>query len=236
MQLFYSPGIISEYYRLTPEESTHCIRVLRKKRGDTIQLTDGRGNLYTAELLDDSPKGCEVKVIHIEKEYGKRPYTLHLAVAPTKNIDRYEWLLEKATEIGVDIITPLECEHSERRTVKKERSEKVITSAVKQSLKAYHPICEELTPFHSFISREWKDAQLFIAHCEKEADKILLSRAARPNGNYVVLIGPEGDFSLQEIEEAHRRGFKDISLGESRLRTETAGVMATAMLYILNSI
>lgn len=234
MQLFYAPDIKGVTYILNEEESKHCVRVLRKKIGDIIHIIDGRGGLYKCEITDDNAKKCVVCVTEHIKEFEKRPYTLHLAVAPTKNIDRFEWFLEKSTEIGVDCITPLECDHSERKIVKNERSEKVITSAIKQSLKAYHPVFESMTSFKEFVCRDFGSKELFIAHCEESEEKIILNKLASIGGHYVVMIGPEGDFSLDEIALAKEKGFKFISLGKSRLRTETAGVMAAAFLSILN--
>lgn len=234
MQLFYAPDINGIQYTLSEEESKHCVRVLRKSVGDAITLVDGRGGLYKCELIDDAPKKCVVSICEKIEQFEKRSYVLHMAVAPTKNIDRFEWFLEKATEIGVDIITPVECFHSERRIIKCDRSEKVITSAVKQSVKAYHPVFEPMTPFKEFVSRDFMGAECYIAHCEEVGEKHIINDIASVNGSYVVLVGPEGDFSIEEINFAISRGFKSISLGKSRLRTETAGVMVAAYLAILN--
>lgn len=234
MQLFYASDISSQFYTLSEEESKHCVRVLRKRVGDTIHIIDGLGGLYECEVVQDAPKQCIVKVVTKTEEFEKRSYTLRMAVAPTKNIDRFEWFLEKATEIGVDAITPLECDHSERRIVKSDRCEKVIVSAVKQSLKAYYPKFDELTKFKTFVSGDFGGADLYIAHCESSETKEPLKKLLNVGGDSVILIGPEGDFSIDEIEFAKSKGFKEVSLGSSRLRTETAGVVAVGIVSFIN--
>lgn len=233
MQLFYTPSISSDFYTLSAEESKHCVQVLRLKTGDTIYLIDGRGGLYTARITEASARGCVVNVVERQSEYEKRPYELHVAIAPTKNIDRFEWFLEKATEIGIDRVTPLLCDHSERKILKTERCEKVVLSAAKQSLKAYLPQVDELTKFSAFIGGSFEGYQKYIAHCEHDIERVELSQALESGGKSVVLIGPEGDFSPAEIEQAMRAGFKCITLGKSRLRTETAGVMTAAICSML---
>jgi len=232
MQLFYTPDISGNIYTLNETESKHCVRVLRLQENDTIQLIDGKGGFYRAMISDPNPKKCTVKIIETQKEFGKRNHYLHIAIAPTKNIDRFEWFLEKATEIGIDEITPILCEHSERKTIKLERLEKIIISAVKQSLKAYKPKLNELTLFKDFIDKDFNEDK-FIAHCE-ENKKLLLKKAYHKNQNTIILIGPEGDFSPEEILNAKKAQFKEISLGESRLRTETAGVIACHTINLLN--
>ncbi len=232
MHLFYTPDIEGETYTLSEEESKHCVRVLRLTEGDTIHLIDGCGNLYAAEITHAHDKRCEVRVTNVQREYGKRPYYLHMAIAPTKNVERYEWFLEKITEIGVDEITPLLCEHSERKVLKDERSEKVVTSAVKQSLKAYHPKLNAMMDFDKFIKQPF-DGIKCIAHCI-DSPKILLQNAAKSGDSVLVLVGPEGDFSPAEVKLAKENGFTEVSLGKSRLRTETAGVMACAVVSFLN--
>ena len=164
MQLFYAPQITLPQYTLSEEESRHAIKVLRLKVGERLHITDGAGNMHLCEVVSDSAKHCVVNVVESISEFEKRPYSLTMAVAPTKNIDRYEWFLEKATEIGVDHFVALETDHSERRVVKPEREEKVITAAVKQSLKAYHPTFEDMVPFKTFVTREF-GGRKFIAHC-----------------------------------------------------------------------
>lgn len=226
MHLFYTPDIDSNplEYVLSEEESKHCVRVLRLGKGDAVVLIDGRGNLFHAELIDDHPKRSKVRVLSIERNYGKRNHYLHIAVAPTKNIDRLEWFLEKATEIGIDEITPIICERSERKDVKIERLNKVVTAAVKQSITAYHPKVNEAVDVQQFV-KEHAEPQKFIAHCLK-ATKTTLTEAVDGSGNYCILIGPEGDFSQQEIELASNNGYQAISLGNTRLRTETAALYA----------
>jgi 16S rRNA (uracil1498-N3)-methyltransferase len=233
MQLFYTPDIDSTIYALSEEESRHCQKVLRLKEGDLIHLTDGMGTLYEARLVDAKGRQVTVEVTDKKEEVAKRPYHVHLAVAPTKNIDRFEWFLEKATEIGMDEITPLHCEHSERKTVRHDRLLKVITAAVKQSLKAYHPVLNEMASFNDFISKN-HSGQLFIAHLE-ENDPVLLQHIYKKNSDVTILIGPEGDFSPKELELALEKGYKCISLGDSRLRTETAGVVACQTIILLNN-
>jgi len=234
MHLFYTPDINSEIYTLEEQESKHCIRVLRLKTGDEITLTDGIGNMYFTKIIDDHPKRCKVQVVEVEKEYGKRLFKIHIAVAPTKNIARTEWFIEKATEIGIDEITPLICEHSERKTTKTERLAKVVTSAVKQSLKAYHPVINDSVEFKKFITQEF-DGEKFIAYCSDEY-RDSLKNIYRKGKDALVLIGPEGDFSPAEVDLAIKHGFKPVSLGSSRLRTETAALFACCVVNLRNDI
>jgi len=232
MNIFYTPDISGKHYTLEESESKHCIRVLRKSQGDRLILVDGLGGWYEASITDPNPKRCSVEVIREVRNFEKRDYSLHLAVAPTKNIDRFEWMIEKATEIGVDEITPLLCEHSERKQVNNERLQKVMISAMKQSLKAYLPRLNNLTNFETFLSRN-DDAMKFIAHCEEGSKKHLFTQI-KPTEKVLVLIGPEGDFSPGEIKKALESGFEAVSLGKSRLRTETAGVVVCEMVNLVN--
>jgi 16S rRNA (uracil1498-N3)-methyltransferase len=232
MNLFYTPDITGSIYSLSVEESRHCQKVLRLREGEIIHLTDGRGTLFEARIIDLLSRQVSVEVTGKQENYGKRDYRLHLAVAPTKNIDRFEWFLEKATEIGVDEITPLICEHSERRQLRIDRLEKVITSAVKQSLKAYHPVLNPLTDYKKFIKEKRKD-QLFIAHLE-ESDPVLLQKVYQKSNDVTILIGPEGDFSDTEISLALKASYQCVSLSNSRLRTETAAVVACHAVAMLN--
>jgi 16S rRNA (uracil1498-N3)-methyltransferase len=234
MHLFYTPDISGNSYMLDETESKHCIRVLRLEKGNEIMLVDGHGGFFTAEISDPNPKRCTVKVVRSELNSGLRNFRVHVAIAPTKNIERMEWFLEKATEIGIDRITPLLCRYSERKEIKTDRLEKVMVSAMKQSLKAYLPKLDPLTRFNDFI-REPFDGQKFIAHCE-EQHRDLLTVKILPHGNYLILIGPEGDFSSEEIETAIRAGFQPVSLGESRLRTETAGLVACHTFNLMNQL
>ena len=236
MQLFYAPDVTPPYYTLCEEESKHCVRVLRLKAGDELHLTDGRGNMHRCRVVEPHQHHCTVEVIETQTEYEKLPYSLTMAVAPTKNIDRFEWFLEKATEVGVSRSVPSECDHSERRTIKYDRELRVITSAVKQSLKAYHPALEELTPLRKLIAEPF-EGQKFIAHCDANSqERLFLPAIIKKNENILILIGPEGDFSPEEINFALENGFKPISLGTQRLRTETAAVAATVMVATVNGL
>lgn len=236
MQLFYAPDIVPSDSEavLSKEESNHCINVLRKRVSDVIHLIDGKGGLYKAEIAAADAKRTPLNIIECKERYAQLPYSLHMAVAPTKSIDRYEWFLEKATEVGVSEFTPIESYNSERRVVKDERSERVILSAVKQSIKAYIPKNNSITKFEKFVSNDFGQAQKFIAHCHPSQDKELMKVIVEPGGDVVVLIGPEGDFSQREVELAREHGFKEISLGESRLRSETAALFAVVQVAIIN--
>jgi 16S rRNA (uracil1498-N3)-methyltransferase len=232
MHLFYTPNILADFYQLDEEESKHCIRVLRLKNGDQVNLIDGKGGFYLAEIIDDHPKKTTLKVFSVQKEFAKRNHYLHIAVAPTKNIDRFEWFLEKATEIGIDEITPIICDRSERKEVKIDRSNKIITAAVKQSLKGYHPQLNKQITFKEFIAQASADMK-YIAHCEV-GDKKSMASAFITQQKYLILIGPEGDFSPTEIDIALQNGFVPITLGTSRLRTETAALQACFEINYLN--
>ena len=236
MQLFYAPDIVPPLHTLNEEESKHCIRVLRLQCGGRIHITDGRGNLFCCEITDDNPRRCTVRVVSAETGFEKLPYALTMAVAPTKNTERFEWFLEKATEVGIDAIVPLGTEHSERRIFRTERGGKVITAAMKQSLKAYRPELRELTPFREAVLSV-PEGRKFIAHCapaQSPAGKAYLARALRPGETATVFIGPEGDFSPGEIAFALANGFEEITLGRQRLRTETAALAAVVMASVVN--
>ncbi|MFZ4863735.1 16S rRNA (uracil(1498)-N(3))-methyltransferase [Sphingobacterium sp. Mn56C] len=238
MQLFYTPHIEPQHtaFLLSEEESKHAIRVLRLQVGDTIHLVDGRGGLYKTEILDAHPKRTSLKVLHVQTDFGKASAELHMLVAPTKNIDRIEWFLEKATEIGMQEFTPLICEHSERKEVKVERLEKVAIAAMKQSLKAYLPKINPAITFAKFMASAEAQAstvQKGIAHCV-DAEKNYISNAFQPAGKYLLLIGPEGDFAEKEIKDALAAGFIPLSLGNARLRTETAALAAVLEISLLN--
>ena len=236
MQLFYAPDITPPLYTLGDEESKHCVRVLRLGVGDKLHITDGRGNLHPCQIVEAHQHHCTVKIESTQSEYDKMPYSLTMAVAPTKNIERYEWFLEKATEVGVTRFVPIECEHSERRIIKHDREMRVITSAVKQSLKAYHPELDELTPLRKLIQTPF-DGQKFIAHCANAGkEKSYLPSVIKKAENILILIGPEGDFSPEEINFALENGFEPITLGNQRLRTETAALTATIMTAVVNSL
>ncbi|MBQ8939930.1 MAG: 16S rRNA (uracil(1498)-N(3))-methyltransferase [Paludibacteraceae bacterium] len=234
MYLFYCPDIETKQ-TLSEEESGHCVRVLRYSVGDEILITDGKGTTYTARITNPHPKHCDFEILSREKQEPHHHFHLHIAVAPTKNIERLEWAVEKCVEIGVDEITPLLCRFSERKQLRTDRLEKIILSAAKQSLTPYLPVLHELTSYDEFISRQKEDisTQKFIAHCYKE-DKRVLKNEIERGRDVLVLIGPEGDFSEQEIAEALAAGFIPVSLGNSRLRTETAAVVACHTAVLVN--
>ncbi len=232
MQLFYAQDITLPEYTLSEEESRHCEKVLRLGVGDTLHLTDGRGTLYTARIASTGRR-CVVAIESQIDNFEQRSYHLTMAVAPTKNIDRYEWFAEKATEVGVDCIIPLECDHSERRVVKNERLDKIVVSAMKQSLKAYKPCVEQMTRFKQLLELPFEGKRL-IAHCEDSEHKKALREVVSSGENVMLLIGPEGDFSSAEIEAARAAGFIEVSLGDMRLRTETAALAGVMYVSFIN--
>ncbi|MDR2010183.1 MAG: 16S rRNA (uracil(1498)-N(3))-methyltransferase [Bacteroidales bacterium] len=235
MKLFFIPDIIN-IQTLSEEESHHCSKVLRLKNNDIIYITDGSGNLYKSKIVAIHPKKTEIEILEVQQEYGKRPYYIHIAIAPTKNIDRFEWFIEKSTEIGIDEITPLLCKNSERKIIKTERLNKIAESAMKQSYKAYHPKINDLTTLNHFIKNNPSlNSQKFIAHCEDE-EKIFLGKQIEKKSEYLILIGPEGDFTLDEIHLAKQEHFSPTSLGKNRLRTETAGIVACNIASIINQL
>ena len=225
MQLFYAREISLPRHTLTEEESKHCVRVLRMVEGDELHLTDGRGTLHRCKVVDANAKRCTVEVVESHSEYEKLPYRLVMAVAPTKIIDRFEWFLEKATEVGVSEIYPIESFHSERRQIKHDREEKVITAAV-----------HDLTPLKQVLTMPF-EGDKFIAHCNSSfGEREYLGNLIKKERDTLILIGPEGDFSEEEINFALQNGFKPISLGKQRLRTETAAVVATVIVSTINSL
>lgn len=232
MHLFYTPDLQNDTYRLSEEESKHCVRVLRLSEGETLFLVDGKGTFCEAVIVHAHPKACLLKVTDKKTNFGKKDFQLTMGVAPTKNIDRYEWFLEKATEIGIDGIIPLISQYSERKEIKHERLEKVMISAMKQSIKAYLPVLGQVASFKEIIKRPFA-GQKFIAHCN-EGEKLLLRDAVIKTKNVLILIGPEGDFSAAEVELAILEGFVPVSLGTSRLRTETAALVACHTANLVN--
>ena len=235
MQLFYNPEINENttQFSFSKEESKHIAKVLRKKTGDIMHITNGYGWLFSAEIISDSIKNCvaEIKA----KQFKEKPkYHLHLAVAPTKMNDRYEWFLEKATEIGVHEITPIICNNSERKIIKHERFNKILQSAMKQSLSCFMPKLNEAIAFKDFIKQKFSE-DLFIAHCE-ETNRKSLKQELKVNTNTTILIGPEGDFSNKEIENAINSNYIPVTLGETRLRTETAAIVACHSVAFINEI
>lgn len=233
MQLFYNPSLDDSFkqFFFTAEESKHIIKVLRKKEGDILKITNGKGMLFEAEILVADLKKCKAQIIAVERSVPKM-FSLHMAVAPTKMNDRYEWFLEKATEIGVDEITPVICENSERKIIKKERFERVLQAAMKQSLQTRLPKLNEAVSFDEFVSKAEGELK-FIAHCA-DTEKAELRRRLAADKDVIVLIGPEGDFSPSEIKSAQEQGFTPVSMGKNRLRTETAAVVACTTVAIIN--
>lgn len=245
MNLFYSPEINPALaLLLSEEESGHCIRVLRMKAGDTIHFTDGKGMFYQGEISSEHPKKCTVKILRSIPDPGKRNFRLTIAIAPTKNIERFEWFLEKATEIGSDKIIPILCKHSERNIIKIERLNKVIVSALKQCLKSQLPRLNDLIDFQKFIdSSKSFIGQKLIGHIPELSDAEfpqqnpqgkLLQSIYKKGNDVLIAIGPEGGFSEEEIALAVQNGFTSISLGNSRLRVETAGVVACSDINSIN--
>jgi len=234
MEIFYGNTAAGGLVTLDSEESTHCTRVLRHKAGDSIYVIDGSGSLFTCELLDADPKGASARIIEATPGFGAHPYRLHMAVCPTKNADRYEWFAEKATEIGVDSIVPVIGERSERRVLKTERLRRIVLSAVKQSLKGAFPRIWEPLSVSEFIKETPQDALRLICYCfdgQKYRIPQLLAQSGNSDKDIYILIGPEGDFSPAEAQLAQELGWIPVSLGDSRLRTETAAVVAATLVY-----
>lgn len=233
MQLFYTPDINEQLkeFSFDKEESKHIVKVLRKQESDILKVTNGLGYLFTTEIILATDKKCTVQITD-SVYYPPNDFYIHMVVAPTKMNDRYEWFLEKATEIGVNEITPIICDHSERKTIKTERFDKIIQSAMKQSLQFHLPKLNEPITFKQFLAQK-HEGNLYIAHCE-ETQKTLLKNAIKPNEKYTVLIGPEGDFSEKEIQSALELHYQPVSLGNTRLRTETAAIVACHSLVFAN--
>ena len=232
MQLYFAADLSTSTVTLDKEESHHVIHVMRLHAGSTIDITDGKGMLANGIISAANPKTCVVEILNKNQEKSPRNYSLHIAIAPTKNIDRLEWFLEKATEIGIDTITPIICKRSERKIINEERLGKMVIAAAKQSVKTFFPVLNPLTSFKDFIRTEMKGIKL-IAHCNN-GERKLLKDTYNKGKNVLVLIGPEGDFDEEEIKMAERSGFTSISLGEARLRTETAGLVACQSIGFMN--
>lgn len=231
MQLFYAPDI-SVVQELPEEEARHALRVLRLTEGDEIMLTDGKGFFYRTIIRSSNPKHCHVEIVSKQEQSSLWEFNLHVAVAPTKNMDRMEWFCEKSTEIGISHITFLNCRFSERREIKTSRIEKILVSAMKQSQKATLPKLTGIVDFYTFIQQPF-NGRKYIAHCH-DGEKKILKQIYHPKENALILIGPEGDFSLEEVNTALKQGFEPVSLGNSRLRTETAALVATHTIHVLN--
>lgn len=234
MHLFYCPNIDFNSPVLDEQESHHCVKVLRLQVGDSIHVADGKGNLYQANILHAHPKHCSFQIISTQSEVGLLNYQLIMAVAPTKHIDRFEWFIEKAVEIGVSEIYPIYCDHSERKVIKMDRIQSILVSAMKQSLSAFLPKLHNMISFNEFLKTDFNDSQRYIAHCY-DLPRTPISQLDRHSESYTLCIGPEGDFSIPEIESAHSKGFAPISLGNRRLRTETAALYALQHIHFLKS-
>ena len=236
MHLFLSDNTTTPYVTLLPDDSRHCVRVLRMAVGDELWVTSGDGTMCRARITDPDDKGCEVEIIERIEGYQPRPFHLHVAVAPTKNNARLEWFVEKAVEIGIDRITPIICDHSERPSLKTDRLDKLALSAMKQSLKATRPIIDQPVKMVDFLRQQGNadpNTQRFVCYCSGD-DRHTLRQLYTPGSDALVLIGPEGDFSDREITTALQQGFQPVTLGDSRLRTETAALYATTVLNFLN--
>ena len=232
MNFFYQPEIPNGVLHLDEIESRHCVRVLRKKTGDEITVVDGKGTFYNAVVEDDNQRRCTFKVIDKERE-ASRDFRIHIALAPTKNQDRTEWFVEKAVEIGVDRISFVECDNSERTSLKLDRITKVAVSAMKQSQRATLPDIQPLMAYEELLSTTTED-QRFIAYVDK-FNKVHLKDVCRAKQSVIVLIGPEGDFTPEEVFQAEERNYTKVSLGNARLRTETAGIVACQIINLINT-
>lgn len=238
MEIFWTEDIAGGICRLGEEESAHCVRVLRHRAGDRINIIDGHGTMYECTLVADSPKGAEARIEQAHQNWGGHPYDLTMAVCPTKNIDRYEWFAEKATEFGVGRIVPVIGEHSERKILKQERMNRILLSATKQSLKASIPELSDTTSVREFIeSTAGTEALKLIAYCFEDGQERTSIREVLEKNDakeVIVLIGPEGDFSREEADAAVAAGYVPVHIGESRLRTETAALASVSMVYYRN--
>ncbi len=233
MQLFFSNIKEDNVFTFDENESKHIIKVLRHKKGDLIYVTDGRGEMYSATIISDDPRKCRASVSGTPVSIDRHNYYLHIAIAPTKNHDRLEWFVEKSVEMGIDEITPVICEHSERKRVRIDRLQRVMLSAMKQSYKVHLTKINKAVYVRDLIRNEF-DGNKYIAYLDKTGNTASLQAACKRNTNALILIGPEGDFSREEINTALENDFTPISLGNSRLRTETAGIAACCAVYFAN--
>jgi 16S rRNA (uracil1498-N3)-methyltransferase len=233
MQIFYAPFINGDSYNLDESESRHCIKVLRMSKGDLVRLIDGKGNLFEGHISRPDISKCGITITRVIRNFEKRDYYLHIAISPLKNPERFELFVEKSVEMGIDEITPLICAHTEKKTIKNERVERVIISAMKQSLKARKTILNEPAFFNEFIKKEFVGGKI-IAHCNTESERKSIADIYFKKENALILIGPEGDFSPEEIILSENYGFEPVHLGSSRLRTETAGIAACHSIYFIN--
>jgi 16S rRNA (uracil1498-N3)-methyltransferase len=233
MQIFYVPGIKGSSCVMDENESRHCIRVLRMTKGDRLKLVDGFGNLYEGVINDPDPAGCGVTITGVSRDFEKRGYRMHIAISPVKNQERLEWFIEKSVEIGIDEITPLICRNTEKPGLKRERINNIIVSAMKQSIKAFRPVLNEPQTFDEFITSDISGIKM-IAHCNPLHERKKIDQVYEKNRDAVILIGPEGDFSDEELTLAIENGFNPVHFGTSRLRTETAGIAACCSVYFIN--
>ena len=236
MNLFYAPELTatSDFYSFNKDESRHISKVLRKNTGDVLHLTNGKGDFFTAEIIDSNPKKTIVKIESVETK-EKRNFKIHIAIAPTKSNERIEWFLEKATEIGIDEITPIITRYSERKKINWERYDKILVAAMKQSLQAYKPVLHPLTKWQDFIQQDFADYNKQIAYCKTDPKTSSVQHNVHPKEKVLLLIGPEGGFSEQEFQEAFSLGFTPSGLSENRLRTETAGVVGLMQIHFVNT-
>ncbi len=230
--IFFANNIQNQLIILDTDESAHAAKVLRLRNGDNVRIIDGQGTLFLAKLMDVNPKSCTAEILETHPNFEKRNFYLHMAIAPTKNIDRLEWFVEKAVEMGIDEITPILCKHSERQVLKTERLERIVLSAVKQSQKAFLPKINALTPISDILKQDFSGKKC-IAYCGN-VPKTPLKSAVQEKENTLILIGPEGDFSADEVQQALDNHFIAVTLGNSRLRTETAGIAAVHTVQLIN--
>lgn len=231
MQLFYTYSIDGDFALFSQGESTHCLRVLRMHVGDTISFTDGKGNLYEGTIIHDDPNAMKVAITTTISGYGQRKYRLHIAISPLKNEDRFEWFIEKAVEIGIDEITPLICNRTEKKRFRRERLEALILSAMKQSVKTFLPHLSEPITMTDFLAKAWREKKI-IACCDSELERQAITEAVSGKTDIVIMIGPEGDFTDEETRLAISAGFTPVHMGPARLRTETAGIAACCSVYL----
>jgi 16S rRNA (uracil1498-N3)-methyltransferase len=233
MQIFYAPDISDNTHALDETESKHLIRVLRMVKGGEVKLIDGKGNLFTGKIKDPDQRRCIIEITGVVRDFEKRNYRLHIAISPLKNPERFEWFIEKSVEIGIDEITPILCRNTEKSGIKIQRINNLIISAMKQSLKATKTVFNEPCHFTDILNRNSEKIRM-IAHCDSSKSRHGISEVCPKNESLLILIGPEGDFSSEEVDMAISNNFIPVHLGPSRLRTETAGIAACHSVYFIN--